>query len=722
MHDTVIEVSELSKTYTLGEIEVRALRQTGFRIERGEFVAVMGASGSGKSTLMNILGCLDRPTSGRYLLEGVDVASLNDEQLALIRSRRIGFIFQSFNLLSRTSAIENVELPLFYSGWPKDGEQRARALLAMLGLTGRERNHPNQLSGGQQQRVAIARALINAPAILLADEPTGNLDSTNSVEIMEIITRLNRERGLTVIVVTHDPDVAVYADRVITFRDGIIVSDERNERRSISKDATATAGETSEPAPALIEMSASSAERAENVWTFAVMALTAAFRALRRNKLRAALTMLGIFIGVAAVIAMVAVGDGARYSVEQQIQSLGTNLLVILPGATTSNGVRAGFGSTSTLRVADAEAVAKEASGVEAVSYTDRQVAQVVYGNHNWSTSITGTTPDYLTIRDWPVADGRAFTEEETQSAAPVCMLGQTVLNNLFNEGDNPIGAIIRVKNFPLRVVGVLTPKGQSTYGQDQDDVVLTPFYTAQRKVVGSAQVTAEVSTTTGNGSTNPVLNPYAGVPTTNAVYAASNTLESPFGSTPQVTGVVNNIYVKAVDAKEVDALQTQIQEVLHRRHRIKPNQDDDFTVRSLNEIAEASESASRVMTLLLAAVASISLLVGGIGIMNIMLVSVTERTREIGIRMAIGARRLHILLQFLVESSLLSILGGLAGAVLGIIASKVLSALAQWPTLVSPSSVVGGFAFAAAVGVFFGWYPARKAASLDPIDALRYE
>ncbi len=722
MHDTVIEVCELSKTYTLGEIEVRALRQTGFRIERGEFVAVMGASGSGKSTLMNILGCLDRPTSGRYLLEGVDVASLNDEQLALIRSRRIGFIFQSFNLLSRTSAIENVELPLFYSGWPKDGEQRARALLAMLGLTGRERNHPNQLSGGQQQRVAIARALINAPAILLADEPTGNLDSTNSVEIMEIITRLNRERGLTVIVVTHDPDVAVYADRVITFRDGIIVSDERNERRSSPKDATATTGETSEPAPALIEMSASSAERAENVWTFAVMALTAAFRALRRNKLRAALTMLGIFIGVAAVIAMVAVGDGARYSVEQQIQSLGTNLLVILPGATTSNGVRAGFGSTSTLRVADAEAVAKEASGVEAVSYTDRQVAQVVYGNHNWSTSITGTTPDYLTIRDWPVADGRAFTEEETQSAAPVCLLGQTVVNNLFNEGDNPIGAIIRVKNFPLRVVGVLTPKGQSTYGQDQDDVVLTPFYTAQRKVVGSAQVTAEVSTTTGNGSTNPVLNPYAGVPTTNAVYATSNALMSPFGSTPQVTGVVNNIYVKAVDAEEVDALQAQVQEVLHRRHRIKPNQDDDFTVRSLNEIAEASESASRVMTLLLAAVASISLLVGGIGIMNIMLVSVTERTREIGIRMAIGARRLHILLQFLVESSLLSILGGLAGAVLGIIASKVLSALAQWPTLVSPSSVVGGFAFAAAVGVFFGWYPARKAASLDPIDALRYE
>jgi macrolide transport system ATP-binding/permease protein len=723
MHDTVIEVAELSKTYILGEVEVRALRQASFRIERGEFVAVMGASGSGKSTLMNILGCLDRPTSGRYLLEGVDVASLDDERLALIRSRRIGFIFQSFNLLSRTSAIENVELPLFYSGWPADGEQRARALLAMVGLTGRERNHPNQLSGGQQQRVAIARALINAPAILLADEPTGNLDSTNSVEILDIITRLNRERGLTVIVVTHDPDVAVCADRVITFRDGLIVTDQRNERRPSPTDAGARDGQTSSTeAPALVEMSSSGVVRSENVWTFAVMALTAAARALRRNKLRAALTILGIFIGVAAVIAMVAVGDGARYSVEQQIQSLGTNLLVVLPGATTSNGVRAGFGSTSTLRVADADAVAKEAGGVEAVSYTDRQVAQVVFGNHNWSTSITGTTPEYLTIRDWPVAQGRTFTEEETQSAAPVCLLGQTVTNNLFSEGDNPIGAIIRVKNFPLRVVGVLAPKGQSTYGQDQDDVVLTPFYTAQRKVVGSAQVSALVSTTTGNGSTNPVLNPYAGVPTTNAVYATSTALLSPFGSTPQVSGVVNNIYVKAVDAGEVDALLTQVQQVLHRRHRIKPNQDDDFTVRSLNEIAEASESASRVMTLLLAAVASISLLVGGIGIMNIMLVSVTERTREIGIRMAIGARRLHILLQFLVESSLLSILGGLAGAVLGIIASKILSALAHWPTLVSPVSVVGGFAFAAAVGVFFGWYPARKAAQLDPIDALRYE
>jgi macrolide transport system ATP-binding/permease protein len=273
-----------------------------------------------------------------------------------------------------------------------------------------------------------------------------------------------------------------------------------------------------------------------------------------------------------------------------------------------------------------------------------------------------------------------------------------------------------------LKVVGVLAAKGQSTYGQDQDDIVLTPFYTAERKVLGTSQVTAVVSAITGNGSTNPVLNPYAGVPTTNAVYATATSLFNPFGNTPQLTGVVNNIYVQAASAAAVDQVQSAVQNLLHRRHRIQQNQPDDFTVRSLNEIAAASEGASRVMTLLLAAVASISLLVGGIGIMNIMLVSVTERTREIGIRMAIGARRIHILLQFLVESSLLSILGGIAGVLFGILVSKGLSAAAQWPTLVSIPSVIGGFIFAAAVGVFFGWYPARTASLLDPIEALRYE
>jgi macrolide transport system ATP-binding/permease protein len=718
--DKVIEIENLSKIFLLGEVEVRALNGVSLTIERGEFVAIMGASGSGKSTLMNILGCLDRPSGGRYLLEGVDVASLHEEEVAAIRSQRIGFIFQNFNLLSRTSALENVELPLFYSGWASDGEKRAQDLLHMVGLEGRERNNPNQLSGGQQQRVAIARALINDPAILLADEPTGNLDSKNSTELMEIIARLNRERGLTVIVVTHDAEVAEYTDRVVTFRDGKIISDERKpERTGAAVSPEAAAAATSAP-HAAEAVSASSGD----IWTFAAMAVSAASRALRRNKMRAALTMLGIFIGVAAVVAMVAVGDGARSSVQQQIQSLGTNLIVVLPGATTANGVRAGFGSTSTLTVADADAISKELRSVEAVSYIDRQVSQVVYGNHNWSTSINGATPSYLVTRDWPVVAGRPFTDEEARSAAPVCLLGQTVVNNLFSAHENPVGAAIRVKNFPLRVVGVLATKGQSNYGQDQDDVVIMPFQTAERKVLGTAQVSATVPSAS-TGSTNPVLNPYIGVPSTtaqNPIYQSGSAIISPFGNPPTILGVVNMIYVKAVSAEAVDPLVAQIARVLHRRHHIEPGQDDDFTVRSLNEIAEASESASRVMTLLLAAVASISLLVGGIGIMNIMLVSVTERTREIGIRMAIGARRLHILLQFLVESALLSILGGLAGALLGIVVSKVLSMLANWPTLISPVSVVGGFLFAAAVGVFFGWYPARKASMLDPIEALRYE
>ncbi len=727
----VIEVAGVTKTYQVGEVEVRALRGVDLTIAAGEFVAIMGASGSGKTTLMNILGCLDRPDSGRYLLEGVDVAALGDEELAAVRSRRIGFVFQNFNLLARTTALENIELPLFYSGRSAGSERRAEELLATLGLSGRAANHSNQLSGGQQQRVAIARALINRPAILLADEPTGNLDSATSVEIMELIRRLNREQRITVIVVTHDPDIAAYTDRVVTFRDGHIISDERAAAAATDDAARGVAASAGAPAgaPAAVGSAAGGAAHAPGMargelWSFSAMALSAAARALRRNKMRAALTMLGIFIGVAAVIAMVAVGDGARYAVEQQIQSLGTNMLVVLPGATTSNGVRAGLGSTSTLTVADARAIRKEVRTVSAVSYADRQIAQVVYADQNWSTSINGVTPSYLTIRDWPVARGRNFSLEETHTAAPVCLLGQTVANNLFGEGVDPVGATVRIKGFPLRVVGVLAAKGQSNWGQDQDDVVLMPFDTAERKVLGTSQVSATVPSTT-TGSTNPVLNPYVGVPTTNAtspVYQSSLTVISPFGSPPKISGIVNMIYVKADSAQDVNAAQSQITQLLHRRHNIPPGQDDDFTVRSLSEIAQASESASRVMTLLLAAVASISLIVGGIGIMNIMLVSVTERTREIGIRMAVGARRLHILLQFLVEAVLLSVLGGGAGALLGIAVSELISAVAGWPTLVSPAAVIGGFAFSAAVGVFFGYYPARQASMLRPIEALRYE
>ena len=708
----LIEIRNLDKTYRVGEVEINALRGVNLSIDRGEFLAIMGSSGSGKSTLMNILGCLDRPTAGQYLLEGVDAASLDDEALATIRGRRIGFVFQSFNLLSRSSAAENVELPLLYTGAAQDGPRRAAELLRMVGLGGREGSHPNQLSGGQQQRVAIARALVNSPAILLADEPTGNLDTQNSNEIMAIIRRLNEEQGLTIIIVTHEAEMAAYANRVITLRDGTVVSDQRTPPRR----RVPAAGQSLRVAPP--------PESSSGFGAFARMALVAAWRAIRRNKMRSALTMLGVFIGVAAVIATVAVGEGASASVRQQIQSLGSNLVIVLPGATTSNGVRAGFGSTSTLTVADADAILKESPAVSAVSYLDRQVAQVVNGDRNWSTSINGVTPAYLSVREWPVVAGRNFTEEESRSGASVCLLGQTVVNNLFGEGEDPIGAIIRVKNVPMRVIGVLTPKGQSNFGQDQDDVVLMPFNTAERKVLGTSQVSATVAASS-TGSTNPVLNPYVGLPSTTAsspVYQSGNTLGNPFGSPPKIAGVVNMIFIQAANANSIPAAQDSAQQTLHRRHHITAGHDDDFTVRNLSDIAQASESASRVLTLLLGTVASISLLVGGIGIMNILLVSVTERTREIGIRKAIGARRVQILLQFLVEAILLSAMGGLAGIALGIVASELISAIAGWPVLVSPMAVVGGFLFSALIGIFFGYYPASKASKLDPIEALRYE
>jgi macrolide transport system ATP-binding/permease protein len=717
--NSVIELRGLTKTYVLGEVEVHALRGVDLTIERGEFVAVMGASGSGKSTLMNMLGCLDLPTSGSYVLEGEDVAKLNESELATIRSKRIGFVFQNFNLLSRTSALENVELPLFYSAWTADGESRASDLMKLVGLAGREQSHPNQLSGGQQQRVAIARALVNRPSILLADEPTGNLDSTNSAEIMGVLTNLNRQQGITVIVVTHDPEVAAYADRVVTFRDGVIISDTRKEGTGAG---AAVAGGKSGLAMRAPKQQAVSV--VDEAWTFASMAVVAAGRAIKRNKLRAALTMLGIFIGVAAVITMVAVGDGAKSSVEAQINSLGTNLLIVLPGATTANGVHAGSGSTSTLTVGDAQALARQGGPVALVTYMDRQLAQVVSGNHNWSTNIQGTTSNYFAIRDWQPSIGRIFTDSEEKAGAAVCLLGQTVVNNLFGEGQNPVGSTIRVKNFPMKVIGVLAVKGQTSYGQDQDDVVIVPFNTAERKVLGvsapqSTPAPAAVSTAT---TTNCPTCVYSSVPTTNSVYSSTTEATSPFGGAPKITGVVNTMFVKASGSDEVDSAITQITHTLHDRHHIQAKQDDDFTVRNLSEIAAASENATQVMTILLLSVASISLLVGGIGIMNIMLVSVTERTREIGIRMAIGARRIHIMLQFLVEAMLLSVMGGFAGILLGILVSKLISALAEWPTLVSPVAVIGGFIFSAAVGVFFGYYPARKASLLHPIDALRYE
>jgi macrolide transport system ATP-binding/permease protein len=705
MPDTVIDVRNVTRTYHLGDVDVQALRGVSLAVQRGEFVAIVGSSGSGKSTLMAILGCLDRPTSGQYVFEGVDVARLSEPELAKVRSERLGFVFQSFNLLARTSALENVALPLIYAErGPSRRVQRlgrARSALGLLGLAEREENTPAQLSGGQQQRVAIARALINAPSLLLADEPTGNLDTRTSHDIMDTLVSLNREQGVTIIVVTHEPDIAAYADRVITLRDGEIVGD---ERRPAQDRAQTTAATRANAATSLFDpgdlVGDVASEPTAPYGAFGFMILGAAVQAIGRNKLRASLTMLGVFIGVAALIAMVAVGQGANEAVAQQIASLGTNLLVVQPGATTAGGVRAGSGSASTLTVTDALAIRRDDTAVAQVGYLNRQMGQLQYANQNWNTVIQGVSPDYLPITNWQIAAGRAMTDEDDTNAALVVALGQTVSHQLFGASDNPIGATILVKGVPMRVVGLLAAKGQSTFGQDQDDLIMIPFTTAERKVLG---VAAPSQQQTG----------------LDAIYA---TAPNPFGLKPRLTGHVNSVYVQAASPIQVPLAIRQVTDTLVRRHHIKPGDPDDFSVRNLSQIADVVEGSSRVMALLLASVASISLVVGGIGIMNILLVSVTERTREIGLRMAIGAQRLHVLLQFLAEAVFLSVVGGGAGIIAGLVASKAVSLVAGWPTDVPPAAIAGGFLFSAAVGIFFGYYPARKASRLDPIEALRYE
>jgi putative ABC transport system permease protein len=405
-------------------------------------------------------------------------------------------------------------------------------------------------------------------------------------------------------------------------------------------------------------------------------AIRIALRALRVNRLRSALTMLGIVIGVAAVIAMVAVGSGATARIQQQIEAIGSNLIMVVPGSITSNGIRLGSGAVVTLSEDDARAIAAECPSVSVVAPAVRGGAQVMVGNNNWATSIQGTTPDYLTIRDQPVAQGTSFTVDDVNSAAKVALLGQTVARNLFGDAD-PAGQTIRIKNVPFLVDGVLSPKGQSPTGQDQDDLILVPISTAKRDVTGVSQANA---------------------------------------------GAVASIMVQAAGPGAIDQAQHEVEALLRQRHRLQPGQDDDFTIRNLSEVFAAQESSAHVMSILLGAIASVSLIVGGIGIMNIMLVSVTERTHEIGLRLAIGAKTKDIISQFLVEAVTLSILGGVAGILTGTLASVLISHLAGWNTLVSADAILLSFAFSGLVGVFFGYYPARKAALLDPIDALRYE
>jgi putative ABC transport system permease protein len=408
---------------------------------------------------------------------------------------------------------------------------------------------------------------------------------------------------------------------------------------------------------------------------FVWLTILTAFRILARNRMRAGLTMLGIVIGVGAVIAMVSIGEGAKRAVQAQIATMGTNVIVIFPGVTSASGVRGSQGSAMTLTVSDALDLKKRVPLLADTGWAKRDVMQIVYGNRNWNGPINGISPSYLTIRDWSFTSGGPFTQTDLESAARVALIGQTIVGNLFEPGEEPVGAVIRIKNVPFRVIGVLAPKGQSAQGADQDDVIFIPFSTAERKVFGTSFI----------GSVGAM-----------------------FGSTDQV--------------EDLPMAAEQIREVLRSRHRIQTEKEDDFTIRTQVDIGKVQEGTSETLTMMLFAIASVSLLVGGIGIMNILLVSVTERTREIGVRMAVGAKRRHIMMQFLIEAMTLSLVGGLLGIVLGVAGAKLTTLIAGWPTIISGNVILLAFFFSLVVGLFFGLYPANKAARLNPIEALRYE
>ncbi|HEX8200745.1 MAG TPA: ABC transporter permease [Isosphaeraceae bacterium] len=724
----LIRLDGIVKTYARGRVEVPVLKGVSLAVARGEMVALMGASGSGKTTLINLLGALDRPTAGRYRLDGEEVSGLPAEDRALLRSRKIGFVFQNFNLLPRLSALENVRMPLAYAAQdPEAGRERAREQLTRLGLGDRLDHEPAQLSGGEQQRVAIARALINGPALLIADEPTGNLDSRTGAEILALFRRLNVEEGLTIVLVTHDPGVAAHAGRVVRMRDGLVVED------GAPGDAGARAGgavAASPAAPAGDEGDGNRDRRgpsdARDLERDGLRALvdtaTTALRSLRRNALRSALTTLGIIIGVASLIAIAEIGTGSWVAIRGILMRMGVENVLVQAGAASRNGVSLGSGSNKTLTPEDAEAILRECPAVVGLAPIVYARLQVVRGNRNWvPSSLFGTTPGFLAVRDWEdLAEGEAFTDADVRDTALVCLLGRTLVRELFG-GESPVGREVYVQGVPLTVRGVLRRKGADIIGEDQDDILLVPWTTLKYRV-SAAPGGAAAPAAPGPLDRASLLADRRFPRSEAELFPVPSALQALNSPRLDRFSNVDSILVRARSTGEIGAAMAQIRGLLRERHRIAPGQGDDFAVRDFTEVIHTVRATVALVAGLLLCVALIALVVGGVGIMNIMLVSVTERYREIGLRMAVGARPRDILRQFLMEAVVLCVLGGAAGILVGRGSSLAFRWLAGWPTAASALAVLASVSVSIAVGLAFGYYPAWKASRLDPIEALRYE
>ncbi|WP_315700985.1 MULTISPECIES: MacB family efflux pump subunit [unclassified Bradyrhizobium] len=660
MAEPLIAIEKVSRVYASGENTVYALRELDITISRGEMVAIIGASGSGKSTLMNILGCLDRPSSGSYRIAGREMNSLDPDELAELRREHFGFIFQRYHLLGELTAADNAEVPAVYAGLsPSARRRKAVGLLERLGMGGRVEHRPGQLSGGQQQRVSIARALVNDPDVILADEPTGALDSSSGEEVLRILDEISAT-GRTVIIVTHDPGVARRARRIIELQDGRILSDRANTERTgmaVSRASDIAAQETAASGDAT---SGSWHARLDRFREAARMALLA----MNAHRLRAFLTMLGIIIGVASVVCVLALGLGSQERVLENINSLGTNTLEVFPGKDFGD---TRSGKIRTLVLADARVLAQE-TYVDAISPTVSTTSTLRFGAIEVSAQVSGVSEDYFQVKGTKLADGSFFDHDTVRSYAQDAVIDDNARKALFPDPDvSPLGSVILIGKVPCRVVGV-TKQQQGGFGSSANPTVYLPYTTVEARFLGNQ--------------------------------------------------ILRSISIRVAETTPMDAAERAVTSLLTARHNTK-----DFFILNTDDIRQTIQSTAQVLTLLVAAIAVISLLVGGIGVMNIMLVSVSERVGEIGVRMAVGARRSDILMQFLIEAVLICLLGGSLGIAAALLFGTVFNAFdVGFRLIYSPLAMVGAAASSMAIGIGFGYMPARSASQLDPATALARE